>query len=237
MEQVATDSASKVKIAVFDFDDTSIEGSSPSWLVNRLIFERKISPLTTMKIGLWGVAYKWRLPQNEAWVRGQVFTAFEGKPKEEVDRYLVAFYDEYIAKRFRPKADEAMRKAAEEGCEVIVVSASFEPIVLRAMESHPFKYQISTRMKVAEDGTYTREVDGRPIEGEEKLVSLKHWCDGRFGEGAWVLEYAYGDHHSDEPLLAAANHPFAVSPNTGMSRIAKRRNWPILDWSIDVPKS
>lgn len=237
MGQVATDSANKVKIAVFDFDDTSIEGSSPTWLVRRLIAEHRISPLTTVKIALWGVAYKWHLPQNEAWVRGQVFRAFEGKPKEEVDRYLVSFYDEYIAKRFRPKADEAMRKAAEEGCEVIVVSASFEPIVLRAMESHPFQHQISTRMKVAADGTYTREVDGKPIEGEQKLVALKHWCDGRFGEGGWVLEYAYGDHHSDEPLLVVANHPFAVSPNTGMSRIAKRCSWPVLDWSIDVPKS
>ena len=224
------------KVAVFDFDDTSIEGSSPSWLVNRLIFEFKISPITSLKIGFWGIAYKWKLPQNEAWVRGQVFKAFEGKPKAEVDRYLTEFYDKYIAKRFRPKADEAMRKAAEEGCEVIVVSASFEPIVLRAMQTHPFKHQISTRMKVAEDGTYTREVDGKPIEGEEKLVGLKHWCDGKFGESKWVLEYAYGDHHSDEALLAAARHPFAVSPNTGMTKIAKRRNWPILDWKIDVPK-
>ena len=65
-----------VRVAVFDFDGTSIEGSSPSWLVNRLIFEHKISPLTSVKIGLWGVAYKWHLPQSESWVRGQVFKAF-----------------------------------------------------------------------------------------------------------------------------------------------------------------
>lgn len=226
----------KTKIAAFDFDDTSIEGSSPSWLVNRLIFERRISPLTSLKIGFWGLAYKWHLPQNEAWVRGQVFKAFEGKPKEEVDEYLTQFYDTYIAHRFRPKADEAMRRCAEKGCEVVVVSASFEPIVLRAMETHPFDHQISTRMKVAPDGTYTREVDGDPIEGEAKLVALKRWCDERYGKGNWVLEYAFGDHHSDEPLLAAANHPFAVSPNTGMTKIAKKRNWPILDWKINVPK-
>ena len=48
----------KVQVAVFDFDGTSIEGSSPSWLVNRLIFERKISPLTSLKIAGWGIAYK-----------------------------------------------------------------------------------------------------------------------------------------------------------------------------------
>ncbi len=226
----------KTKIAVFDFDGTSIEGSSPSWLVNRLIFERKISPITSLKIGFWGIAYKWHLPQNESWVRGQVFRAFEGKPKAEVDRYLTNFYDQWIAHRFRPKADEAMQQRVDEGCCVVVVSASFEPIVLRAMESHPFQYQISTRMKVAEDGTYTRQVDGRCIEGEEKLIALKHWCDGHFGQGKWELAYAYGDHHSDEPLLSAATHPFAVTPNTGMTKIARERNWPILDWSIDVPK-
>ena len=233
MDEVSTE---KAKIAVFDFDGTSIEGSSPTRLVNRLILEHKITPLTSVKIAFWAMLYKWHLPQNEAWVRGQVFRAFNGKQKAEVDAYLTGFYDEYIEKRFRPKADETMRACAEDGCEVIVVSASFEPIVLRAMEKHSFRYQISTRMKVDDEGRYTREVDGRPIEGDEKLIALKHWCDGRFGEGNWRLVYAYGDHHSDEPLLSAAEHPFAVCPNTGLSRIAKRRGWTVLDWSIDVPR-
>lgn len=233
MQQGPTDIA---HLAVFDFDGTSIEGSSPSWLVNRLIFTRKISPLTSLKIGFWGLAYKWRLPQNEAWVRGQVFKAFDGKPKEEVDRYLTDFYDCYIAKRFRPKADEAMRSCSQKGCKVVVVSASFEPIVLRAMETHPFDYQISTRMKVAPDGTYTREVDGEPIEGEAKTAALKQWCDENFGEGNWQIDYAYGDHYSDEPMLAGAKHPFVVNPKPVMARIAKRNGWPVLDWSIDVPK-
>lgn len=226
----------KTKVAVFDFDGTSIEGSSPSWLVNRLIFERRITFLTSVKIGLWGLAYKWRLPQNEAWVRGQVFSAFDGRPKEEVDAYLRRFYDTYIAKRFRPAADEAMQQRVDEGCEVIVVSATFEPIVLRAMEDHPFTAQISTRMRLREDGTYSCEVEGRPMEGDEKIAALRHWCDGRFGEGNWVLAYAYGDHHSDIPLLSAAEHPFAVSPNSGLKKYAKAHGWPILDWSIDVPK-
>ena len=92
-------------------------------------------------------------------------------------------------------------------------------------------------MKVAPDGTYTREVDGNPIEGEEKLVALKRWADGRFGPGKWELTYAYGDHHSDRPLLEAAKHPFAVTPNTGMKHIAKETGWPVLDWGMDVSKA
>lgn len=227
------DAPKKVRIAVFDFDGTSIEGSSPTRLVNHLFLKRKLSFVTSLKIGFWGIAYKWKMPISEAWVRGQVFKAFEGKPKEEVDAYLRDFYDNYIAKRFRPQAEAAMIERANEGCDVIVVSASFEPIVMRAMETKPFDYQISTRMKVAPDGTYTREVEGRPIEGEEKLIALKHWCDGHYGEGNWELAYAYGDHHSDAPLLEAAEHPFVISPNSGLKAIAKERQWPILDWDLD----
>jgi CubicO group peptidase (beta-lactamase class C family) len=35
------------------------------------------------------------------------------------------------------------------------------------MESHPFQYQISTRMKVDKNGLYTREVEGKHFRGME----------------------------------------------------------------------
>jgi len=233
---MAEEQTEKAQVAVYDFDNTSIEGSSPTQLVNRLLLTGKISFWTSLKIGFWGLAYKMRLPQNESWVRGQVFKAFEGQPKEEVDAWLTDFYDTIIEPRFRPKADASMQAHVDAGHTVIVVSASFEPIVLRAMEKHPFTGQVSTRMVVAPDGTYTRQVDGLPIQGEEKLSAIEHWCDGRFGEGNWELAAAYGDHHSDAPMLAASRNPHAVNPNGMLERIAKEKGWPILDWSMKLPK-
>ena len=228
------ESQKQAEVVVFDFDDTSIEGSSPSWLVNKLIFGFKLTLYTSIKIGFWGLAYKLRLPQNESWVRGQVFKAFAGKPKEEADAYLRRFYDKTIEPRFRPKAHEAMQEHADAGRTVIVVSASFEPIVERAMELHPFVGQVSTRMKVDENGCYTREVDGKPVEGAEKLAAIERWCNAHFGEGGWRIVAAYGDHHSDEPMLACADQAYAVTPNSELERIAIRRGWPILDWHMDV---
>ena len=224
----------KVKVAVYDFDYTSIEGSSPTMLVNRLFTTRKLSFLVSLSIGFWGLAYKMRLPQNESWVRGRVFKAFEGQPKDEVDQYLSDFYDEVIEPRFRPKAHESMQEHIDAGHVVIVVSASFEPIVMRAMELHPFVGQVSTRMKVDENGCYTREVDGKPVEGDEKLEAISRWCDEHFGEGGWKIVAAYGDHHSDEPMLASAERAYAVTPDNALERIAIKRGWPILDWHMDV---
>ena len=125
---------------------------------------------------------------------------------------------------------DLMRAHAEAGDTVEVISATFEPIILRAMERHPFDNQISTRMSVATDGTYTRAVEGLPVEGEEKLAAVRRFGDSRFGPGNWELAYAYGDHHSDRAVLSAAEHPRAVSPDRPLARTAREKGWEILDW-------
>ncbi len=59
---------------------------------------------------------------------------------------------------------------------------------------------------------------------------LTREANARFGKGNWVLTHAYGDHHSDRTLLAAAQHPFAVTPDRPLRRTARNREWPILNW-------
>ncbi len=224
------------KIAAFDFDGTSIRGNSPVLLVHSLFHDKMLSKYVVAKIASWGIAYKFHLPQNEAWVRGLVFTAFEGLPQEEADMYLRRFYDEVIEgeKRFRQQAATAMRELRDQGVEVLVVSATFEPIVQRAKELHPFDNFIATKMATNTQGCYTTSVDGPCIEGEEKVKSIRAYADARYGCGKWELVAAYGDHHSDAPLLAAAKQGFAVCPDKTLERKARRHNWTILDWSEDV---
>lgn len=224
------EAGAKARLAVFDFDGTSIDGNSPVMLVSHLARRRMIGKRITLRIALWGLRYKLRLPQNESWVRSMVFSAFEGKPVEEVDAYLARFYEEKISGRFRAAADAAMQRHADDGLVVVVVSATFEPIIVRAMQDHPIQYQISTRMKVAPDGTYTREVEGLPVEGDEKLAALRRFADARFGAGRWEIAHAYGDHHSDRALLKAAEVPHAVDPDRPLTRTARRLGWEILDW-------
>ena len=219
-----------VRIAAFDFDGTCIAGNSPVLLVKRLIKLGKLDKSVIARIGLWAIAYKLRLPQNESWVRGLVFRAFAGEPVEKVDRFLRDFYDEDVAPLFRKEADAELSGQRAAGRVVVVVSATFEPIVERMMESHAVDFQLSTRMKTAADGTYTCEVEGLPVEGEQKLVRLREFADARFGAGKWVLDAAYGDHHSDRTLLAAAKHPVAVTPDRPLSRTAKAQGWRVAEW-------
>jgi phosphoserine phosphatase len=42
--------------------------------------------------------------------------------------------------------------------------------------------------------------------------------------------YAYGNHHSDLPLLEIVGNPHAVEPNSILEKIAHQRAWPILGY-------
>ena len=47
----------KVRLAVFDFDGTSIDGNSPVMLVSHLARRRMIGKRITLRIALWGLRY------------------------------------------------------------------------------------------------------------------------------------------------------------------------------------
>ncbi|HZP15554.1 MAG TPA: HAD-IB family hydrolase, partial [Nocardioides sp.] len=46
--------------------------------------------------------------------------------------------------------------------------------------------------------------------------------------------YAYSDSATDEPMLAAVGHPYAVNPDKDLRRIALERDWPILVFTRPV---
>lgn len=221
--------AEVVKLAVYDFDGTLLAGKSPVILTRTLFFSRALGPLDTLLIALWGLAYKLHVPPNEAWVRGRVFRAFDGQPREDVDRYLERFYEEKIAHRLRPVLLERIKKDRADGCVIVTVSATFEPIVRHMADLGVVDYQLATEMKVDENGRYRAKVDGVPVEGEEKLAALKRFADEKFGVGGWRICRAYSDHYSDKPLLFAADEAVAVHPDHGLRNAANRNGWEIIE--------
>lgn len=218
-----------VPLAVYDFDGTLLAGKSPVILTRTLFFEHALGPLDTLLIALWGLAYKMHVPPNEAWVRGRVFHAFKGRPKDDVDKYLEYFYEEKIAHRLRPVLIDRIAKDRAEGCVVFTVSATFEPIVNHMAELGVVDYQVATRMQVDSRGRYKAKVDGLPVEGDEKLAALRRFADAKYGPGGWHIRRAYSDHYSDKPLLFAAEEAIAVHPDTGLRNAAKRNGWEIID--------
>ncbi len=220
-----------VTVAAFDFDGTCIDGSSPKTLVSQLSKRNLISLRKLFRVACWGAAYKLNLPKDAEGVRTRVFSAFKGFSAVKVNNYLLHFYREKIASMYRADADAAMIAHLEAGHVVVLVSASFEPIIAAAMVEHPIQFALASRMRIDEDGNYTDEVLGLPTEGPEKIVVLREFLDKRFGKEGWTLGWAYGDHYSDKTLLEAASHPCAVTPDGKLRRLAEESGWDVLDWA------
>ncbi len=218
------------KIAVFDFDGTVISGQS-GLLFSAYLLRRHLSSVPrTLKLMWWGVRYKLHLPQRQEEARELVVGALTQYSIEFANAVMHDFHREVIEGMYRPQALEEVRRRQAEGCCVLLVSATFEPIAELAAKKLGVDVFLATKMQVGADGHYTSKVDGPVIEGAQKLVSATEWCNQHYGEGNWELAYAYGDHYSDATLLSAAQTPCAVCPGPTLTRLANKRGWTILNW-------
>ena len=221
------------KIAVFDFDGTVISGQS-GFLFSAYLLRRHLSSVSrTLKLMWWGARYKLHLPQRQEEARELIVGALTQYSIEFANAVMHDFHREVIEGMYRPQALEEVRRRQAEGCCVLLVSATFEPIAELAAKKLGVDAFLATKMQVGADGHYTSKVDGPVIEGAQKLVSATEWCNQHYGKGNWELAYAYGDYYSDATLLSAAQTPCAVCPGPTLTRLASKRGWTILNWEND----
>ena len=218
------------QVAVFDFDGTSVDGQSGSLFTTWLLGHHIMRLPRALRLGLWGVRYKLHLPFRQSEARELVFGALLDRSPEEIDQLMLQFHDEVMVPRYREKAMAEVTRRNVEGCVTLLVSATFQPIADAAAKDMGFDAAVATLMEKSSDGHYTGNVEGEVIAGPEKYLAASAWCDKNLGEGCWELAYAYGDHHTDEDLLARAREAFAVCPGPSLRAAAKQHGWQILDW-------
>ena len=230
MQPTQPSSATPRRVAVFDFDGTTVRGQSGALFTRYLFSSGRMSPARLARLLWWGIRYKLHLPYRQDESRELVFGALRGRSAGEVDAIMEHFHDEVLAPLYRPQAIAEVQRRHEAGDVVLLVSATFEPIAAVAARAMGADGYIATRMERDATGAYTGRVDGPVIAGPEKWLAVERWCDEHLGRGAWVLERAYADHHSDADLLARARIACAVCPGKTLALTARRRGWSIVDW-------
>jgi len=221
--------APRVALAAFDFDGTLLAVASPVRLVFRLL-RLQMMPLSVgFQVFWWAIRYKLHLAVNQDQVRRYIYSAFAKTPAEVARRLMVKLYYDKLKARLRPKGMQEVEWQRGAGRKIILISASFEPILGVLAAELRADFFISTEMEVV-DGRYTGQVAAVPPEGIYKLLHLQHKADAVYGEGNWYLDYAFGDHFNDAYLLSLALHPVVVSPDRGLAATARELSWEIADW-------
>lgn len=226
-----TDFGVPAKIAAFDFDGTIISVQSGAELLRYLIGKRMIEPLAALKIAWWGARYQLKLPVRQSEVREDIFKLFKDDSPQELCILMRDLYESRLKQRYFCQALETIERLKQEGYYTLIISASFDYTVAPAAEEVGVHGLLATRMELNSTATgFTGKVLGKSIEGQAKLEILNEFCDKKFGPGAWILEYAFGDHYSDAPLLETAAHPHPVCPDRSLRKFARKRGWQCFEW-------
>jgi HAD superfamily hydrolase (TIGR01490 family) len=197
-------------------------------------------------------AYLWlRLSETEGTARAREVLQLAGKvpgllKAERRDRgeFLRMFYRQYegadadavralaretlgdlFLRRLSASAVRRIRRHRDAGHTIVFITGSLDFVVepLAGLADVLVTARLHER-----DGLFTGDMDRPPLVGEARASWLR---DHARAIGAdLAASYAYADSMSDLPLLETVGNPVAVNPDISLTRVARKRRWPIEEW-------
>ncbi|MFF0266607.1 HAD family hydrolase [Kribbella sp. NPDC004536] len=135
--------------------------------------------------------------------------------------------DHIVRPMIHAEAVDLIEQHHRAGRDVVIVSSSGAEVVEPIGAMLGADKVIATRMVVA-DGKYTGEI-AEYAYGPHKVTAIEALAATEGYDLA--TSYGYSDSITDEPLLAAVGHPFAVNPDKALRRVAVERGWPVLEFA------
>lgn len=132
---------------------------------------------------------------------------FRGWPRSRLDDFGRA-YAAKLTDLLRPELVERVAWHRDQGHAVVIVSASLAVYLRPLAADLGIDDVLAVEMVCDDTGRLTGAVvGGANTRGPLKVQRLRAWLDARYGVGAPVELWAYGDSPGDAELLAAADHP------------------------------
>lgn len=224
-----TSTSTRDAAAFFDLDRTLIAGASTfafGWVAWR---GRLVS--TTELLGDAASALSFRFTggsdDQSDMVRDRILEAVRGRHREE----LTSLNDDILPRLLnsvRPETRRVVESHHEAGRDTYIVSASPIEIVGPLAAALGMTGAIATESEV-ENGVYTGRLLSEFCYGAGKVSRVRDLAE----QNGYDLRvcYAYSDSQSDIPLLELVGHPVAVNPDGVLRKLARSRNWPIVQFA------
>ena len=146
---------------------------------------------------------------------------------------LAAWHEDFMQRVIRPamteQAVELVRKhlAAGDLCAVVTATNSFVTAPIARAFGVP--HLIATDPEYVA-GCYTGKIAGTPSFKHGKVIRVNDWLtalDRRLVD--FEKSFFYSDSLNDLPLLEVVTHPIVTNPSEGLLRVARDRDWPVLN--------
>jgi HAD superfamily hydrolase (TIGR01490 family) len=222
-------SEGRSQAAFFDLDKTVIAKAS-MMAFGRPFYREGLIRRRTILRGLYAQLIYLHLGASEQKldrIRESVLVLTRGWDQERVQTIVRETLEAVIEPILYEEALDLMAIHRAEGRRIFLVSASPAEIVEPLAEYLGVDEAIASRAEIDVDGRYTGGMDTYAY-GPVKAEILRELAEA---EGLDLDgSYAYSDSYTDLPMLETVGHPVAVNPDRVLARVAKDRNWEVLQF-------
>lgn len=224
----AMKSGTRMDLALFDLDGTLLEGDSDRAWRNFMVENGWVSPLSFRKR---------ESEFLESYALGMIdyagYISFLAEPLQrfepsEFRKWQSAFLQQQVIPMIRREGQAALGRHRSRGDRVALVTATASFIAEPIARLMGVEDVICTQAQEHE-GKPTGLLVGLPCFREGKCLRVREWEASR--GCTFERTFYYGDSAHDIPLLGQVSDPVAVTPDTVLAAAARRRGWPIVDWS------
>lgn len=219
-----------MRVAVFDFDGTLYAKETYQILMNHLkehplyhgrfsrFYRTILPPYLANKLKFY--------PKHKMRERSmQIYLdALHGFSVDEMDTYFGEVADK-MRIDFNPDVVSQVKKHAEDGVHIMLVSGAYTPLLHVVTQGLPFHTIIGTNIPIHNQVLNTKE----PIHHVQGLIKNEQIKAALANKKIdWANSFAYADSFSDLSVLDLVGNPVAVQPEQRLETVAKERGWAII---------
>ena len=214
--------------AFFDFDKTLIAVESGRVGFKYLYAIKEIRLPFLLKVAVTNFLYErdWISDTQMARI---MLTFYKDRDIRPLEDGAEEFYHTYLKPHIAPNILKRVREHQEAGHTLVLVSASLRYMLKPVIQDLEFHHLLCTDLEVAGDGSLTGRTDGPICIDRHKRVAVKNLAQEK--DIRLDQSYAYGNHHSDIPMLETVGNPATVEPTPRLYKTAVEKGWPVLTFN------
>jgi HAD superfamily hydrolase (TIGR01490 family) len=222
--------------AFFDLDRTLIDVNSARLYADHERRAGRLSAWQMVQAGVWMGLYHFSLVDMRHSLKRAIHH-YRGMKAATLDARTREWFFAEVEHRLRPGAMTALEAHRKAGEKLVLLTASSSFMAQVVCETWNLDGWIANRFELDPQGCLTGEVKEPVCYGPGKVACAEAWAlVNRVDLPASTF---YSDSHTDLPMLERVGRPRVVHPDPRLRRVAKTRNWPVLDWgfSSSTPKA
>ena len=216
---------SKPDLAIFDLDNTILNGDSDYSMINYLVDINLLDEAAKLKNDEFIQDYQeGRLDFNE--YTNFALKPYLGKTQDEINEIILPFVETIIEPMINIFALKLIHDHHDNGHTILLASATNELIVKPIAQRLGINHVIGTKVKFKNNQCSGEFIPPSAL-GSGKLKLVKAWMKAhKFDDFSGVTFYS--DSINDLPLLKAVEFPKAVNPDIKLETIFNDRGWEVI---------